>query len=250
MQTDGPHSGHSTVFWSVVKANITEAGRPYEAEFSDWWSDEHVPEYTARRGFISGRRLRAAGGVNPEVEHEYLAIYEIQSVDDFNRALASGPPWGPWDADIDRFVCDWERTYYRVLTTHEVDTGPGNYFAIVKLDFAESAAHREAEFNEWYTHKHVPELCAFPGFHRAWRLSVEEDTNDLGPRRQRYWAVYEVDSPSHFVNARASRVASGIKPWDGIWGPELLNVQMDHYELISSIDHAAAVRRTEESVRP
>ena len=232
------------MFWAVVRANITEEGQPSEAAFSDWWSKEHVPEYTAKRGFLSGRRLSVVADhqIQGSAEHKYLAIYEVDSVEAFNNALSDGPPWGPWHAEIDRLVCHWERTFYRVLSLYEVDDRAGDYFAIVKLDFAESAASREIEFNEWYTNKHVPELCAFPGFHRAWRLSVEEDGNDLGPRRQHYWAVYEVDTPGHFVEARASRAASGIKPWDGLWGPELLNVQMDHYKVISSIDHASAAR--------
>jgi hypothetical protein len=252
MQTQSPHNGQSTRFWAAVKANITEEGRPSESAFSDWWSEEHVPLFTARDGFISGRRLRLAdeSAKDGSAEHKYLAIYEVDSIAAFNSALDAGPPWGPWHDEIDRYVCDWERTYYRVLSLHEVSGGSGQHFAIVKLDFAEEAASREAEFNDWYTNKHVPELCAHPGFHRAWRLSVAEDANDLGPRRQHYWAVYEVDSPSDFVRARANRVESGIQPWDGLWGPELLNIQMDHYEVIYAIGHKDALNKTTESVQP
>jgi hypothetical protein len=248
LQTASPHNGQNARFWSVVKANITDEGRPVESAFSDWWSQEHVPQYTARPGFLFGRRLRAVTDPGQEriPDHKYLAVYEVVSVDAFNSALADGPPWGPWHADIDRYVCDWERTYYRLLSIHEVDSGSGRYWAIVKLDFVEPIPGRESEFNEWYTNKHVPELCANPGFHRAWRLAVEPDDNDLGPRRQRYWAVYEVDSPADFTSARARRVEKGIRPWDGIWTTELQDIQMDHYELIYSVDHSDALRATEQ----
>lgn len=252
MQTASPHSGQLTRFWAVVKANITEEGRLVEEAFSDWWSQEHVPEYAARTGFISGKRLRATSepGQPSAAEHRYLAVYEVDTVATFNDALAAGPPWGPWHADINHLVRDWERTYYRVLSVHEVDADPGRYWSIVKLDFVDPSPSREAEFNDWYTNIHIPEVSFHPGFHRAWRLSVEPDANDLGPRRQRYWAVYEVDSPEDLPTARKRRVERRIKPWNGIWTTELQNIQIDHYELIYSVDHSNARRKTEErSVR-
>jgi hypothetical protein len=245
VQTIRPHNGQPDWFWAVVKANITDAGRSREAEFSDWWSQEHVPEYVARDGFFSGRRLHLVGAPeagSPET-HEYLAIYEVETVAAFNDALADGPPWGPWHADIDSYVCDWERTYYRLTSLHEVDDQPGDHLVIVKADFTEDSAEREAEFNDWYDNKHVPELCAHPGFHRAWRLVVEPDDNDLGPRRQRFWAVWEVDTPEHFSGARAKRVEQGIVPWDGLWGDSLANIEMTPYELIYAVDHAEALEK-------
>jgi hypothetical protein len=202
-----------------------------------------MPEYVARAGFVSGRRLHLAGAA---ASHEHLAVYEVESIAAFNEALAAGPPWGPWHAEIDRYVCDWERTYYRLLSLYEVDDRPGDHWVIVKVDFTEDSPRREAEFNDWYAGKHVPELCAHPGFHRAWRLVVEPDENDLGPRRQRYWAVWEVDAPEDFTNARARRAADGIPPWDGLWGQSLENVEMPSYELIDAVDHATAVARIAE----
>lgn len=227
---------------------MTEEGRAVEEAFSDWWSKEHVPEYTARPGFFSGKRLRATSepGQQSSPEHKYLAVYEVDAVRSFNEALAAGPPWGPWHADINRNVRDWERTYYRVLSQHEVDSGPGRYWSIVKLDFVDPSPSREAEFNAWYTNIHIPEVCYHQGFHRAWRLEVEADSNDLGPRRERYWAVYEVDSPDDLPTARKRRVERGIKPWNGIWTTELQNIHIAHYELISSVDHASALRKIAE----
>jgi hypothetical protein len=249
MHTLRPDHGQSTTqgFWSVVKANITPEGRGVEAKFSEWWSEEHVPEYVARPGFSSGRLLTQANDAAPggEGEHEYLAVYVVDTVATFNAALSAGPPWGAWQADIDRYLCDWERTYYRHLSVHEVSSSSGAHLAIVKVDFAGTDTGREAEFNDWYGNKHVPELCAHPGFHRAWRLEVEPDENDLGPRRQRYWAVYEVDTPADFKQARATRAESGIPAWDGLWADDLVNVEMSHYRLLSTVEHAEAVAKTE-----
>ena len=78
----------------------------------------------------------------------------------------------------------------------------------------------------------MPEICAYPGIHRAWRLEVEPDDNDLGPRRHRYWGVYQVDRPEDFAAARDDRARHGIEPWDGIWLPHLTNFEITFHELL------------------
>jgi hypothetical protein len=237
MQTVSLYRGQAPPVWAIIKANITPEGRPHEEAFSAWYSAEHVPEYVAREGFSWGRRLRrvAAEGQVGEAEHEYLAVYAVDDVPTFNAALAAGPPWGPWHADIDRYVCDWERTYYRVIGEHFRDGGKGRYWALVKIDLDPAAD--EGEFDAWYSAVHLPEIASNPGFHRAWRLRVEPDANDLGERRQRYWAVYEVDDPECFVAAREKRFAAGTQAWDGVWADAVRNVQICFYELIFGIAH-------------
>lgn len=244
MRAERPNGGQiEPQFWAIIKANMTPAGRPREEEFSDWYSAEHVPEWVAKDGFSWGVRLRrtAVDGQIGEAEHKYLAVYGIDRVASFNVALAEGPPWGPWDKDIDRLVCDWERTYYRVI--YEQDPGPaevGSYWALMKINLAPDAD--EAGFNSWYSEVHIPEITAHPGFHRAWRLQVEPDDNDLGPRRQEYWAVYEMDRPEALVEARQSRQDRGIPAWDGVWADDVRDVQLAFYEVICFVDRASALR--------
>lgn len=243
MQTKGPHYGQiNGHFWAVVRANFASEGRDVEQDFSDWWSRQHVPEYVRRPGFIRGTRLRAveADGQTGAPEHRYLAVYEVDEVESFNSALAAGPPWGPWQEEVDHYLCDWERTYYAVTKRLQIDSERGGFWAVAKVDLhggADSAA-----FDRWYDEVHLSEIASNPGFHRAWRIEVEPDHNDLGPRRQRYWAVYETDSPKDFVAARARRSERGIKAWDGIWGEQLSNVQMLFYERLFEVDHAKALK--------
>jgi hypothetical protein len=243
MQTVRPDcEKQAAPFWSVIKANMTRAGEPHEEAFSDWYSAEHVPEWVAKEGFLWGCRLRRIDveGQIGTAEHKYLAAYGIDEVNSFNAALADGPPWGPWQRTIDEYVCDWERTYYRVLDAHEPDRTRGKVWALMKVDLDASAD--EGAFNDWYSGTHLPEIAASPGICRAYRLRVEPDDNDLGPRRQRYWAVYECERAEDLVAAREARFERGAPAWDGIWSDAVRNVQLAFYELIFEIPRHAALR--------
>jgi hypothetical protein len=236
-------------WWSVVKANIAEEGADREEDLNEWWND-HLGEYVAKPGFKRGWRMRArdADGSIGAPPHRYHAIYEVDSVASFNRALDEGTdshpgdPWGPWQEYVDQYVLDWERTYYRVISRHVSEDRPGAWWAVVKADVELADQEAEARFDEWYTGRHMPEICGYPGVHRGVRLEVEPDDNDLGNRRQRFWGVYEVDEPAAFAAARADRAERGIEPWDGIWLPLVSNFEISFYEVLVSTDHDEAVR--------
>jgi hypothetical protein len=244
----------SNGYWSVVKANIAAEGADREEALNEWWND-NLGEYVAKPGFDSGWRMRcdAAEGALGVAPHRYHAVYEIDSIATFNRALDEGTeshpgdPWGPWQDYVDRYVLDWERTYYRVLARHVAGDRAGAWWAVVKADVELADGDTEARFDEWYTARHMPEICSYPGVHRGVRLEVEVDENDLGDRRQRFWGVYEIDRPADFAAARDDRAARGIEPWDGIWLPSVSNFEISFYEVLSSIGHDDAVRGTSSS---
>ena len=52
-------------------------------------------------------------------------------------------------------------------------------------------AEREDEFNRWYTHTHLPDLGAAPGFVSARRFSNAIPSPGAAP----YMAIYELDVP-------------------------------------------------------
>ena len=156
----------SQLYWGVVRASITDAGREYEGPLNEWWSYEHMPDFVALEGFRRGWRLRT-------IEHEsaigdpdqlYSAAYEIESVDAFSAALeAFHPPWGPWQEHIDDWLIDWSRTYYRLLGTFDEQSDDGGYWAIVRASLSLDGPDQEQEFNDWYTNTHMPEICDNPG---------------------------------------------------------------------------------------
>jgi hypothetical protein len=232
---DEPVPGATPRFWSVVKANVSAAGSHREQEFNRWYDAEHVPEWVSKPGFIRAWRLRALPHPRQEGTHHhtYYAIYELRSIDSFNRAIAQsqGAPWGPWQQYVGDHLLDWERTYYQVLCSINPEHTDAPHWAIVKTDF-HGNEEEEREFNEWYDRTHLPELASHEGFQGGWRLRMEPDDGDLGERRQRYWAVYRVAHIEQFLNARCARAMRGLPPWDGLWSANLRNTEFNFYELL------------------
>ena len=229
-------------YWSIVKANVTSEGADREDALNEWWN-HHAAEYVARDGFSRGWRMRSTehDGAIGSPPHRYHAVYEVDEIATFNAALEHGTeshpgrPWGPWQEYVDEYVMDWERTYYRVLHRHEADANPGHYWACVKANLRLEGPGQEREFDDWYSNKHMPEICSHTGVHRGWRLRVQPDPGDLGDRRQTYWGTYEVDSPDDFARARQDRADRGIEPWDGIWLPYVEGFEIHFYELLLAV---------------
>lgn len=75
-------SAMATVLF-VVKASIT---RDQEAAFNHWYDTEHVPQLLQYKGAVSARRYRAIMG---EDRYQYMAVYEFESEETFQRFLDS-----------------------------------------------------------------------------------------------------------------------------------------------------------------
>ncbi len=57
-------------------------------------------------------------------------------------------------------------------------------------------ARREAEFNEWYTNTHIPDLMTLPGFVRAQRYRLAHSFRDPnGGPTWAYMVYYELETP-------------------------------------------------------
>ena len=52
---------------------------------------------------------------------------------------------------------------------------------------------REAEYNEWYSATHIPEITAVPGFVSARRFRVR-DSNRAPSAKASYLAIYELEA--------------------------------------------------------
>lgn len=67
---------------------------------------------------------------------------------------------------------------------------------------------REDEFNEWYSTRHLPEICAVPGFTGARRYKVHGGGHGAPPA---YLAIYEIDADDITAPVREwqARSASG-----------------------------------------
>jgi hypothetical protein len=231
------------MFWTVVRCNLRDPKRA--DEFNRWYDEQHAPRYIGQPGFRRGWRLEkldhAAQRGDPG--QRYLAICETESVAAFNAAVdrdfaTRGHPWEEWETRVQ----DWQRTYYRKLfsfgMTTPPDAGAGGFWTIVRVDLDGVDNAGEQSFNSWYDDRHVPEVCRFPGFRRAWRLRVEPDSDEVGPRGQRCVAVYETDDPDYLPTARR-----GATPWDGIWTNQIRNWEIGFYRKL--YDYEAVTRRAD-----
>jgi hypothetical protein len=216
------------MFWAVIKCNLHDLGAA--REFNEWYNREHAPRYIAQPGFRRGWRLERFDqpGQRGEPGQRFLAVYEIDTVAAFNAALerdlAESHPWEQWETRIK----DWQRTYYGCLLSFGASRpqrgDKGRFWTIVRVDLEGLTETQEQTFNAWYNDRHVPEVCSFAGFRRAWRLWLAPDAGDLGSRGQKYMAVYETDDPEYL-----QRVRRGAVPWNGIWGDHIRNWEIAFY---------------------
>jgi hypothetical protein len=230
-------AGGTVSFFSVVRANVAREAGDREDEFVTWWAEEHQPEFLAVDGFRRAWLLDHEDHPHAfgEPGQRYAAIYDVDTIDDFHRALDAGPPWGEWQQYVDDWLLDWGRTYRKVLTEQRGAPGHGPFWAVVESDFDLADDSEREELNSWYNDTHLPELLANPGFHRAWRLEIELDDRDLGPRGHRYWAIYEVAHPDDLARARERRQERGIEPWDGIWGNKLTSWSIHFFKILNRL---------------
>ncbi len=229
------------MFWAVIRCNLRdESAAP---DFNRWYNLKHAPRYIAQPGFRRGWRLERLDHSDQRGDpgQRYLAVYEIESIAAFNAALdrdlAESHPWEDWETRIK----DWQRTYYCNLLSFgdalPAHVGKGCFWTIVRVDLAAADAAEEQAFNTWYDTRHVPEVGGFPGFRRAWRFKLEPDSGDLGPRGQRYMAVYETDDADYLPTVRR-----GAIPWDGVWADRIRNWEIGFYRKLYDYEEREATR--------
>ena len=183
---------HLTPLLLLVQANVTPE---HESAFNVWYY-QHVPTLMEIPGYAWGRRY-----VNIVGDIKYLALYEIPDATylesllgptaDNRHALAN--------AEFAKFeqlqgVSDVRINVYQQLS----GTLLGHPFlqkdlplSVVMVDCIDS--EKEAEFNAWYTHSHLPNLVRIPGYVSGARFRLIEYPDlewlNMGPK---YLALYEL----------------------------------------------------------
>ena len=71
---------------------------------------------------------------------------------------------------------------------------------------------READFNQWYTNRHLADVLKVPGFVAAQRFEIQGDP--VQGARWRYFALYDVehDNPDEAIAELTSRVGTAAMP--------------------------------------
>lgn len=183
---------HPTPLLLLVQANVSAE---HEAAFNAYYYN-HVPALMEIPGYVWGRRYKNVVG-----DSQYLALYEIDHPSRLESLL------GPTQArrhpiaigEFSRFeqlqgVSDVRINVYQQLS------GPHLGHPLLSADLPVSVVladcvdpRKEAEFNAWYTHSHVPNLVRIPGYVSGARFRLLEhpalDWLKMGPK---YLALYEL----------------------------------------------------------
>lgn len=81
-----------------------------------------------------------------------------------------------------------------------------------------AVAGREAEFDEWYSNRHLSDVLAVPGFVAAQRFELSPTQRPgLPAPRYRYLALYEIEGdPADALEALGRAVADGMELSDAM----------------------------------
>jgi hypothetical protein len=207
--------------------------------FNQFYSMTHVPEVLANNpGFTRASRYEL---LNPDPRGDFgpkwLAVYEMDS-EAAAKAYAArndGPAEGrprytPGPSAWQGAQTRWRMIWRRLSSTGTADQPPHSIFMVgmnVPPDTDEAGL---AEFNEFYTTTHVPEVMAYLGYLRGTRFELYREFRYPEPGCPRFCAIYEADAAATEAdqqrratsNSRSgpSPLSSGPPTWekhDTLW---------------------------------
>ena len=219
-----------------VRANTRGVGQNDLDAFLRWWADEHQPEFLRSPGVRKAwllERVDVDGQIG-EQPQRYCALYEVDTVQSFRRALDQGPPWGEWQKYVDDWLVDWTRTYRRVSSKlGSASLQPGDHVSLVGAEVQLATADEHRAFAHWYDGKHIPELLGHSGVLGAMRTVLHRTPDELGTPAFGYWTLYVQSDPSALIRARAERFARSVPAWDGTWAPHVTNWSLSAHRVLS-----------------
>jgi hypothetical protein len=149
---------------------FTNAKPGYEAQFNEWYGQEHLPAVIAVDGVLGGSRLEAAQDLPGDLAHpyRYLAIYDVESggcqsvVDGLMQSGIS------LSDHVEEPALAW---FFEELAPRRArpDAGDGPFDRLVVLTNA--APGGDEAFNRWYDGRHVSDVIdVIGGFVAAQRF--------------------------------------------------------------------------------
>lgn len=207
------------MYW--VGADIdTEDPGEIEA-FNAFYSGTHVPEVVAANpGFTNGHRYELATPDPRGVPApRFLAVYEMahEGAARTYGARNDGPPEGrprytPGPPVWDKLALRW-RMIWRLFAESGESRGTPEEIFLVGMDPPASAGPAGlAEFNDFYTRIHLPEVVERGGYTRGIRLECYREFLHPAPHCPRYCALYEADG-----KASGALPPSATTPGPPVW---------------------------------
>lgn len=165
---------------------FAEPGPVPQAEFDDWYDNEHAPARLTVPGIRTGYRYRALDGRRPG----WLAFYEldIEALDGTEYRAVSRR--SPREQSVVERLETLDRRVYQLIE----DQGEATREPPVVVSVALSTRD-ESGLDAWYRDEHVPLLLAIPGWRRTRRYRLVEGS---GPA---LLAFHEIDGVELFDTA-------------------------------------------------
>jgi len=166
----------------------TEPGTVDEAEFHDWYDNEHGPARLTVPGFRGVLRYRALDEQKPT----WLALYELDGPEVIDspgyRALAGQA--SERDKGVMAALGTLERRVFEQISEDGSPVGrPAPVILAVSLSVP---AESEADLTAWYTEEHIPMLLQVPGWRRIRRYRLVRGLDGPGPD---FLSLHELAGP-------------------------------------------------------
>lgn len=187
MSATAAHAGSMKTYWFCVFSNPV-AGT--EAEFNEWYTNQHQRDVVAVPGFVSAQRAVLADDqlidrTDIPKMPKYLVIYAIET-DDLkavmaqvgNRVKSGRTVISPAFDRQTSLSYTYELDNYQTapLRTPE-GAKPGPMQTYWHIVFNVPKAGKEAEFNTWYNNQHAPDMLKTPGIVSSQRLVLVPKEN-------------------------------------------------------------------------
>ena len=158
----------------------------YAEEFNAWYNTEHLPELLAVPGILSAARYEAVKG-GPQ----YLAYYELESVEVMNTPAFRNRPRTPWGQRVAPSVIgtNLARVVGEQIFPGTLEMPDRGLAPVLQIGRMSVPATAEAEWNAWYNGEYIPGYRKVPGVIYARRYRVTEGSTG-------YTTVYEFEHPS------------------------------------------------------
>lgn len=203
------------------------------ADFNRFYSTVHVHEViAAHEGFVSVNRYELLdqdprGGVH--CGPRWLAAYEMTDEAAAQRYLKDNErPWlhrqrySPWPKARRKSKTMWRMIWRQLAVRGSVSQPPESIFLVGMNVPPDTNEAQLAEFNEFYTNTHVPEVMARSGYDRATRWELYRGLAHPEPGSPRFCAIYEAGAKATEERAarREGQLSSGPPTWeqhDTLW---------------------------------
>jgi len=196
-----------------------------EAEWNDWYNNEHIPERLEVPGFLAVRRFEVSKGFPKELivpGPKYLTLIELADTD----VLTSKPYLSLRDKEAslppDNFATtmgtlpNLSGGVYKQIFPDDCEYEiPADAKFLHAVGHADLPPEIEDEYNAWYVMEHIPSLMEIPGYLYARRFKRTNGEFTILPGTQisgpQYLALYDITNDELFESEAFKE--RGSTPW-------------------------------------